>query len=249
MRLAMAHMDLAKAEASEIGVEVAKVAGLFGAAILLVIIAATLLVLGTSLFLGEWLLGSMGWGIVQGLEACVAVAITCILVALGVGAARIGRAILLGIVVGIVVALVLGTWVLNSLYKAIRDASGVAVDPASAPLLTGVIILGIVGLILGIVFAARTSTTTGNRVGIVIGSILVGAIVGALTAITYSAQVAAGIGITVGYAVWIVAMAMDVARTGIDMEALKLRFYPTATIETSKETLEWLQRRMPPGIG
>ena len=27
------------------------------------------------------------------------------------------------------------------------------------------------------------------------------------------------------------------------------RFTPTQTIDTSKETLEWLQKRMPPGIG
>ena len=32
-------------------------------------------------------------------------------------------------------------------------------------------------------------------------------------------------------------------------EALKARFYPAQTIDTSKETLEWLQKRMPPGIG
>ena len=41
----------------------------------------------------------------------------------------------------------------------------------------------------------------------------------------------------------------DVARTGIDVEALKNRFYPVQTIDTGKETLEWLQKRMPPGIG
>ena len=40
-----------------------------------------------------------------------------------------------------------------------------------------------------------------------------------------------------------------VARRGIDLEGLKDRFYPSQTIETSKETLEWLQKRMPPGIG
>ena len=44
-------------------------------------------------------------------------------------------------------------------------------------------------------------------------------------------------------------MGVDVARTGVDVERLKERFYPTQTIETSKETLEWLQKRMPPGIG
>jgi hypothetical protein len=44
-------------------------------------------------------------------------------------------------------------------------------------------------------------------------------------------------------------MVLDVSRTGIDTEALQARFTPTRTIETSKETLEWLQKRMPPGIG
>ena len=44
-------------------------------------------------------------------------------------------------------------------------------------------------------------------------------------------------------------MAADIARTGVDVEALKARFTPTQTIETSKETLEWLQSKMPPGIG
>jgi hypothetical protein len=44
-------------------------------------------------------------------------------------------------------------------------------------------------------------------------------------------------------------MAIAVVRTGIDLETLKDRFYPKQTIDTSKETLEWLQKRMPPGIG
>ena len=35
----------------------------------------------------------------------------------------------------------------------------------------------------------------------------------------------------------------------LDVEALKRRFYQEQTIDTSKETLEWLQKRMPPGIG
>ena len=48
---------------------------------------------------------------------------------------------------------------------------------------------------------------------------------------------------------WVALMGADVARTGIDVEHLKQRFYPAQTIDTSKETLEWLQKRMPPGIG
>ncbi len=81
------------------------------------------------------------------------------------------------------------------------------------------------------------------------GLIVVGALVGAFSAITFGPQVGAAVGITVGYLAWIAMMAADLASTGVDTEALKNRFYPTATIETSKETLEWLQKRMPPGIG
>ena len=69
------------------------------------------------------------------------------------------------------------------------------------------------------------------------------------TAWAIQGLVAAGVGIAVGYITWIALMGIDVSRTGVDVEALKARFTPTQTIETSKETLEWLQKRMPPGIG
>ena len=62
----MAHVDLAKAEATAIGIEVGKVAALAAGAIVLVIIALAILIIGLSLFLGEWLLGSMGWGVLHG---------------------------------------------------------------------------------------------------------------------------------------------------------------------------------------
>ena len=249
LRLLVAHVDLAKAEASQIGGQVAQAAALVAIAIVLAIGAITLLVLGTSLFLGEWLLGSMGWGIVNGMEASLAVAMTCVLIALGISAVRIIRALVVGIVVGLIVAIILWLNLPNHLYAAVREALGVAVDPASAPLIAGAVLVGLVGLIVGIVLAVRMRATAGTRVGAVIGLTLLGALLGAFTAITFNPQVAAGIGITVGYAVWMIAMGMDVAGTGIDTEALKLRFTPTQTIETSKETLEWLQRRMPPGIG
>jgi hypothetical protein len=250
LRLAVAHIDLAKAEASQIGGEVAKLTALTIAAIVLVLIAAMLLVLGTSLFLGEWLLGSMGWGIVHGLEACLAVAMALVLLGLGIAAGRIARSLAVGVLVGLIVFVVLYLNWPNQFYAAVREASGVQVDPASAPLIAGAVLIGLVGLIAGIVVAARMhGATAGTRIGVVIGVTLLGAALGAFTAITFNPQVAAGIGITVGYAAWMAAMGMDVARTGIDVEALKLRFTPTQTIETSKETLEWLQRRMPPGIG
>ena len=63
VRMALAHVELAKAEATEIGYQIARVAGLIGLAVVLVLFAVNLIIVGTSLFLSEWLLGSIGWGI------------------------------------------------------------------------------------------------------------------------------------------------------------------------------------------
>ena len=74
-RLAQAHVELAKAELSEIMEHVQRVAALFGAAIGLVLYAVLLVVIGTSLFLGEWLFGSIGWGVLLFTELALSVAL------------------------------------------------------------------------------------------------------------------------------------------------------------------------------
>ena len=47
--------------------------------------------------------------------------------------------------------------------------------------------------------------------------------------------------------VWIGLMIGQLAQNGVDVDALKARFMPNQTIDTTKETLEWLKRRMPRG--
>jgi hypothetical protein len=42
-------------------------------------------------------------------------------------------------------------------------------------------------------------------------------------------------------------MGAAVARRGVDTDALKARFIPTATIETTKETIEWVREQTPLG--
>jgi hypothetical protein len=106
------------------------------------------------------------------------------------------------------------------------------------------IVIGVVGLIVGIVAAAPRSRSRRRVAGLVAGVVdrcdlrddpwLPGR---------------SGIGIAVGYAMWIAFMVADVARTAYDIDELKARFTPTQTIETSKETLAWLQSKMPPGTG
>jgi hypothetical protein len=102
--------------------------------------------------------------------------------------------------------------------------------------------------LLGIGLAIRASGA-GARFGSIVGGILLGGLFGAFTAIEFDPRAGVGVGIAAGYATWIVLMLIDISRTGVDVEALQARFTPTQTIETSKETLEWLQKRMPPGTG
>src|SRR4029079_3134701 len=80
----MAHVDLAKAEAGQIAGEVGRVAALGALAVALVIFAVFLVVIGLSLGIGEWVLGSMGWGVVHGVELFLAVAMAAILLAVGI---------------------------------------------------------------------------------------------------------------------------------------------------------------------
>jgi len=249
MALVIAHIDLAKAEATAIAGEVGRVAVTGFAAFMLVVFAIFLAIIGVSMFIGEAVLGSLGWGVLHGVELFLSLAIAAVLLALGVSARRIIGALVVAIVVGIVVGVVLALNLLNQLYATIGDQLGVAVATGYRPLVVGVILVGLLGLILGIIVAVRMNASAGGRFVAIAGLTVAGVALGAFTAITFKPEVGAGIGIAVGYLTWMALMGVDVSRTGIDVEALKDRFIPNQTIDTGKETLEWLQKRMPPGSG
>ena len=242
----MAHVELAKAEATAIGGQIAQVAALGAVAIALVIAAVSIVIIGSSLFLGEWILGSLGWGVLHGFLAFIAVAMMCVFIAVGVPAGRIVRALALGAALGVLVGAVLFLNLPNWAYKTIGDNVLPGVDPGVRPLVVGMVVVGLIGLLVGIVGAWRAKA---SYPAMAFGGLLIGVALGAFTAITFGPQAAVGVGIAIGYIGWMAFMGADLARTGIDVEALKARFTPTQTIETSKETLEWLQKRMPPGIG
>jgi hypothetical protein len=244
----MAHVDLAKAEASAIGGHVARAAGLIGCAVAVVLLAILLLGIGTVLFLAEWLLGSMGWGVLLGALLAIAAAVAMILAAVGVSAARIGRALVGAAVIGVVVAVVLGLDAPNRLFAAIGSEVLPSVEAGVRPLVVGTLAGALVGLAIGALMALRLTSGSARFAGLISLAVL-GAAVGAFTAITFGPQVGIAVGIAVGYVAWAALLVADVARSGIDLEALKARFMPRQTIDTSKETLEWLRQRMPPGIG
>jgi MFS family permease len=246
--LVQAHIDLARAELSSIAGQVGRIAALVAIAIVVVILAGLLGVIGTTLFLGEWLLGSMGWGVLHGILAFAAIAIAAGLIAAGVGADRVGRSLVVGVVVAVVVGVALGLEWPNRAYVAAGEAARLNVELGVRPLVVGLLIGALIGVLVGFAAAVRIGSG-GGRLAAIVGLAILGALVGAFSAITFGPQAGAGVGIAFGYLTWIALMGADVARQGIDVGDLQERFYPTQTIETGKETLEWLQKRMPPGIG
>ena len=246
--LGQAHLELAKTELGAIAGQIGRLAGLIGAAIALLLLAGLLLVVGTSLFLGEWLLGSIGWGVLEGFLALVALAISALLAAIGVEGGRLGRSFLVGLVVAIVLGIALGLEWPNQAYAAAGEAARLNIGEGDRPLVVGLLAGALVGVLIGFAAALRVGSA-GGRVGAIVGLAILGALAGAFSAITFGVQVGAAVGITIGYVTWIALMLADVARRGVDFEGMKDRFYPTQTIDTGKETLEWLQKRMPPGIG
>ena len=174
LRLFNAHINLARTEASEIGAEIGRVALLAGAAFGALFVLGLLLPIGGLLFLADWLLGSIGWGVLLGLLLLLDVAMIAVLIGLGVPGSRVGRDFLVA------------------------------------------------------VFAAAVVT-------VLLFKFLVGA------------QVAGAIGLLTLFITWPILMGLGVARNGIDTDALKARFYPSQTIETTKETIEWVRERTPLG--
>ena len=122
-RLFQAHVDLAKAELSEIVDEVKRMVALIGAAIGILVLAGLLFAIGLFLFLGEWLFGSIGWGVLLGTLLLVDIAIVAVLLALDVAGRRLGTAFVIGAIVGGIVGVVFALDLTHRGWTALGDAA------------------------------------------------------------------------------------------------------------------------------
>jgi hypothetical protein len=241
-RLVRAHVDLAKTEMSEIVDEVKRMVGLFAVAFAMLLLVAMLFLVGGLLFLGEWLFGSIGWGVLLGSLLLLDIALSAALAALDVSAKRIGGAFgaaaLLGIVVGVVMAFDLT----HRAWTALGDSVASQFDPNTRAVLLAMGITAVVGALLGLVsgLLARSGVLARLFAGAVAGLLL-----GGLTVISIPGTVGAALGVLVALIAWPILAGQDVIRTGIDGEALKKKFTPEATIELTKETIEWVRARTP----
>jgi len=240
--LVRAHIELARAEIDEIRGEIARAAALGGVAIACLLLLALFLPIGGLLFLGDWIFGSIGWGLLHGTELLVAVAVFAVLLAVRVSGLLTD--LLVALVAGVVIALVLGPGLPNQLWRAIGDSLSFG-DPAWRPLATGTLVVAILGGIAGLLLGVRSGGAAG--IGGLVGGAIIGAVIGAFSAITFGWRVGAALGVTAALAGWPILMGVRTARSGIDGEALKARFWPQATIDTTKETIEWAKARSPLG--
>jgi hypothetical protein len=242
-RLLRAHVDLAKTEVGEIVGEVKRMVALAGLALGALLMVALLLTLGLLLFLGEWLFGSIGWGVLLGTGLLIDVAVMALLLALDVKGARLATSLLIAAVVGLVVGLALGLDVTHRGWAALGDSVAAGYDPNTRTVLLAVGVAAVVFGLLGFLSGVR------NGLGSGIGSLIVGAIAGALiglvTAISIPSTVGAALGVLVALIVWPILGGLDLIRTGVDGEAIARKFTPSETIELTKETIEWVRARTP----
>jgi hypothetical protein len=159
-----AHIELAKAEFEEISGEVKKVAGLAGIAIAAAIFAALILGIGGTLFYGDWLFGSIGWGILHGVLFLAAIAVSSIVVAAGVEPSRIAIGVVSGFLVTVAISIILGASLTNLLWSVAADNFLPLADEDIRPLAAAVVIVPVaLGLLLALLNFISTLANDDRR--------------------------------------------------------------------------------------
>lgn len=240
-RLGTAHADLAKAELAAIIGDIKQVAVQAAIALGLVLYVALLLPIGMTLFMGEWIFGSIGWGILHGTLFAVATAVVLVLGALRIRASYLAGMLLVAVLVGLGVGLVLGLAWPNAAYAAIGESVAAGIDPGVRPLVVGVAIWAAVLGLLGLLGGARAGGAGGALGGLFAGAAL-GALFGAFTAISFSLQVGMALGLAVTLVAW-PALA-GLALRDYPWSELKRRFVPQASIDAALETKAFLETRL-----
>jgi hypothetical protein len=235
-------VDLAKAELAVIAADAKRVAALVGLALALIFYVVLLVSVGTALFLGEWIFGSIGWGILHGALLSIATAVVLLLSALRISRAYLAGTLLVAVLIGIAVGIVLGLAWPNAVYAAIGENLAPDLDAGVRPLAVGIALWGTVFAFLGLLVGARAGGV-GGALGGFFGGAILGALFGAFTAISFSPQVGAALGVTVTLVAWPALASLRLR--GYDWEELKRRFMPQASIDAARESMDFVKARLP----
>lgn len=248
-RLVRAHIDLARAELSEIAGEIKQIVGLIGLAIGLVFFALLLVFVGLPLFLGDFLFGSLGWGILHGVLLAVAVAAAAIAAAVGAAGRAISVPFLSGVAVTVAIALALGSDLAfqGAAWLAARASEALRISPPAGwdTIVAGAVAGAVIGLVLFFLIGLAQWRSLRGALGLRVDGFVLGAILGALCgAGHYSWSLAVANGLVIGLLVWIVGSVAAVSSA--DTTARFSHLTPTTTIDTARETWEWLRARIKP---
>jgi hypothetical protein len=276
-RLFEAHKALLIAELEPIKANIAAVSAAAALAVGAALFAVMLISIATTLFLGEAIFGSMGWGIVHGTLTAVMVIVGAASFIVRDDRGLMGRALAIGLLVGVAVGLILGFQLPYQGWVAVTDALNLGVaEEVRLPLVAiglSVIVGAIVGTIVGL-RAARssrpaapasppTSTTppTGTTPPIgtgpssggspvangLVAGVFGGIAFGVFTVIPYGPDVAAALGVVAGQLTFVAVLGIDLATRPIDEADFRARFLPEQSIAAAQQTLEWLQEQTPGG--
>ena len=241
-----AHLALLRAELAVIGEQVKAIAAYVGGIVALALYAVTLLAIGGTLFLGEWIFGSIGWGVLHGLLLAVGVIVALALLIIDAPRPLITRPLIWGVVAGVGVTLVLGFNVPHDLSEWAGDLviANVApsLDPQYAPAVVAMVFFAVVVGIIGLITGARGQGALGAVSGLIVG-VLLGALIGILFGgLLFDWRVGAAIGLTVGLIAWIALMGWRASKANLDPQARFEKLWPRETYETALETKTWLEQ-------
>jgi hypothetical protein len=238
-KLFQAHIALLRAELDEILAQVKVIATQAGIALGMAFMTATLLYVGGTLFLGEWLFGSMGWGLAHGVLLGVGIIVTLVLAILGARARSAVASFIVALVVIFGVAFLCGS---NAAYDLASQASGGLVQPLGTPGVVALLAGIVVGAILFMLLLARVAGRGGAIGGFFLGALL-GALLGWLIAgAPWTWQPAFGFAITIGLMAWPI-LNLIFALPGLDPEARFAKLYPRQSIESFEETRAFLEEQ------
>jgi hypothetical protein len=215
VRLLNAHLSLLKAELAVTGREIGLIIGLAIAALSLALLMIGLIYTGTWLFLGEWLFGSLGWGVLHGTLFTVAIIVPIGLNLAGGWMGAWARGFLIGLAVTVVLSLVFGANLVRDVAVAGGDqlAPSLGLEPALLPTL--------VGLVAGALIVGLAMFIVGLRMGDAFRMLLAGAILGGMAgailgSVEFDWSGAVAVALTFGLVAWLVATVFLAMQRGFD---------------------------------
>jgi hypothetical protein len=254
MRLIDAHLTLLRAELAITGREVGIILGLALGAFVVAVLVGILLYVGSFLFLGEWLFGSMGWGIIHG-TLLGAAFIGFVAVNLAGGDMRAyGAGALVGIVTVVVLALLLlsnvgneaGEWGSRVLRDDLISESDLPFGHEWLTTLVGIAAGAAILAVVAFIGGWRAEQRGRALAGLVGAAAVVGGLVGGIYLSTrYDAPDGVlGLAIMVGLITWIVTGLLLANRRGFDPEARYANLVPRESIAAFERTREFLKEQL-----